>query len=441
VNNRLTKLVLLVLLLAAVTMIFAACVGTTTKPEAKTEAPAEAPKAEPTAEPKEPESKYPPEMDAWMKKAKLGPYEESPQNWDEITKLAKEEGEVIIYSSSSRIAKVADAFMAVYPEIKVTYFDLGSVQTVEKTVLEQDANLYNTDIVTTGGSGQVIHELLGNNRLVNFVPDTVADEIPTELKEPLLVRILEGIVFLYSTEAYEQEPISNIWELTTPEWKGRVVIKTPLESLSNLMGVSTIVQHADEMAAAYERFAGEPIKLSEGVPDAGYEFIYRLLKNDLVILKSGSKVAEAAGKKGQENPPIGITSFTYIRYNESKDFVNGVMTNLDPVQILAYPTYTGIARQAAHPNAAKLFTAFLLGDPAINLDTHLEPPYNEGESAKLLQGLAPYYDPGSKSPRNDVPLPKGGEAWPELKKWDVDPDFMWFESMKVRDFWLQYAGE
>jgi alpha-mannosidase len=38
--------------------------------------------------------------------------------------------------------------------------------------------------------------------------------------------------------------------------------------------------------------------------------------NDLVILKSGSKVAESAGQKGQTDPPVGITSFTYIRYND-----------------------------------------------------------------------------------------------------------------------------
>ncbi len=429
---RTARMWMFTLLLVVGAMVFAAC------------APAAAPSAAPATEQEvaqEEESQYPPEMDAWLKEAKLGPYEESPQNWEEIERLAKEEGEVVVYSASSRIAKVADAFMAHYPEITVTYFDLGSVQTVEKTVLEQEAGLYNTDIVTTGGSGQVIHELLGNNRIVNFVPDTVADEIPEEYKNPVLVRVLEGIVFLYSTEAYDAEPISNIWELTTPEWKGRVVIKTPLESLSNLMGVSTIVQHADEMAAAYERFAGEPIQLSEGVPDAGYEFIYRLLKNDLVILKSGSKVAESSGKKGQDNPPIGITSFTYIRYNESKDFVNGVMTDLDPVQILVYPTYTAIARQAPHPNAAKLFTAFLMGSPDIDLDTVLEPPYTEGQSAELLLGLAPYYEPGSKSPRNDVPLPKGGEVWTQLKQWVVDPDFMWYEAPKVRDFWIQYAGE
>jgi len=388
-----------------------------------------------------PTHEYSPEMDAWLKEAELGPYEGT-QDWTEIEAKAREEGEVIVYSSSSRIAKVAEAFEATYPGIKVTYYDLGSVQSVEKTIQEQEAGLYNADIITTGGSGQVIYELLENNRIVNFVPDTVGDQIPKELKEPLLARITEGYIFLYNTEVYgDTPPIKNIWELTTPKWKGKSVIKTPLESLSNLMGICTIVQHADEMASAYKRLTGKEIELSPDVPDAGYEWLYRLLHNDLIILKSGSKVAAASGKKGQEAPPIAITNYTYIRYNASKDYVNREITPLDPVENIVTPIYTGIARQAAHPNAAKLMTAFLLGDPSIDKNTVIEEPYTEGRSLKILRGLAPYYEPGSKSPRDTVPLAKGGELWYQLKAWYVDPEFMWYESPKVLDFWVQEAAQ
>ena len=387
------------------------------------------------------QDKLPPDMDKWLKTAKLGPYEGSPQNWADIEKLAKMEGKVVVYSSSSRVAKVAPEFEKKYPGIKVTYFDLGSVKTVEKTIGEQDAGLYNADIITTGGSGQVIHELLGKHRVVNYVPDTVGDKIPQDLKAPLLVRINEAIVFLYSKEAYDSPPIKNIWELTTPKWKGKAVIKNPLASLSNFMGVCTLVQHAKELGEAYKKFAGKTIKLSDGVPDAGYEFIYRLLHNDLIILKSGSKVAAAAGKRGQKAPPIGITSFTYIRYNKSKKYANAVVTPMEPVESLIYPTYTAIARQAPHPNAAKLFTAFFMGDPSINEDTVIEPPYTKGKSAEILQGLAPYYEAGSMSPRRDIPLPKGGELWSSLKAWTVDPDFMWYEGPKVQDFWIQESSK
>ena len=383
---------------------------------------------------------YPPEMETWLQEAKLGPYE-GEQDWDEIERLANEEGEVIVYSSSSRVAKVAAVFEEEYPGIKVTFFDLGSVGTVEKTISEQDANLFNTDIITTGGSGQVIHELLGNFRMVNFVPDMYKDQIPEELREPLLARIVEGYVLLYNQEFYgDTPPISNIWELTEEKWRGKVVLKDPMASLTNKMGLWTMVQHADEFEKAYKDLTGEKIVLHENVPDAGYEFIYRLLHNDLIILGSGSKVAKASGAKGQTDPPISITGYTYIRLNESRDYVNALVTPLAPFENIITPVYTAIARQAAHPNAAKLFTKFLLGDINITLDTVISEPYNEGESARLLQGLGPYYEPGSKSPRDTVPVAKGGEGWYDLDSWIVDPDFMWYEGLKVQDFWVQEVG-
>jgi iron(III) transport system substrate-binding protein len=160
-------------------------------------------------------------MEEWLKAAKLGPYEDSPQDWAEIERLAKQEGRVVVYSSSSRIANVAESFEATYPEIKFEGYDLGSVQTLEKTIREQDAGVYNADIITTGGSGQVIYELLEKNRILNFVPDTVGKEISKEMKDPLLVRINEAIVFFYNKETYpDAPPIKNIWELTTAKWRG-----------------------------------------------------------------------------------------------------------------------------------------------------------------------------------------------------------------------------
>lgn len=383
---------------------------------------------------------YPPEMDAWLQEAKLGPYEGT-QDWDEITRMAKEEGEVVVYSSSSRVATVASLFQEEFPEITVTFFDLGSVGTVEKTISEQEANLFNVDLVTTGGSGQVIHELLGNFRLVNFVPSMLVDDIPEEMREPLLYRIVEGYVLMYNTEAYpDAPPISNVWEITEEAWRGKVVLKDPLSSLTNMMGLWTMVQHADEMAAAYKDYTGNDIELHDGVPDAGYEFIYRLLNNDLIILSSGSKVAQASGEVGLDDPAIAITGYTYIRYNETKGYVNGIITPMEPFENIITPVYTGIARQAPHPNAAKLFTAFLMGDVNITTDTVLTPPYDEGDSAQMLKGLAPYYEPGSRSPRNSVPLAPGGEAWFDLESWTVDPDFMWYEGLKVQDFWTQEVG-
>ena len=386
-------------------------------------------------------SKPPPEMEAWLKAAKLGPYDKD-ENWKEIVAKAKAEGEVVVYTSSGRIAKLVKPFAKIHPEIKVTVHDLGSVKSVEKTIREQNANIFNADIVTTGNSGQVIYEMLNKNRLVNYVPHHYVDRIPKENRDPLLIRVNEAMVFLYNREAYpDAPPFKNVWELTDPKFKGRVGMKNPLSSGSTLMGVMTLMQRPDMMAAAYERHAGKPLKLSKGVPDAGHEFWARLLANDLVIFKSGSKLARASGKKGQKKPLIAFANMTYIARNDSKGYVNKILAKVDPVGKLIYPTFSAIARQAPHPNAAKLFTAYLLGSLELNKNSKLTKPYDKGASMELLQGLAPYFDPGTVSPRSDVPLPAGGEIWDEMKGWNVDAAYMWKQGPKVRDFWTLHSSK
>jgi iron(III) transport system substrate-binding protein len=382
-----------------------------------------------------------PELDTWLQANKLGTYSDGTEDWDDIVAKAREEGEVIVYSSSGRIAKLVDDFNAHYPEITLTLFDLGSVKTVEKTIREQDAGIFNVDVVTTGNSGQVIHELLDKKRIFNYVPGAYIDRIPVENREPLLIRVNEAIVIFYNGEAYpDAPPITNVWELTEPEFKGRVGIKNPMSSGSTLMGIATLVQYPDEMAAAYKRHTGSDIVLGDGVPDAGYEFVRRLLQNDIVIFKSGSKLAGASGLRGQDKPLLAIANMTYIARNDSDDYANVIVADLDPVAKLVYPTFTSIAANAPHPNAAKVLTAYLLGGTDLTADSVLEKPYLEGDSFAKLQGLAPYFDPGTRSPRVDVPSPEGGEIWNDMKGWSVSADFMWSESPKLRDFWLLHSN-
>ena len=382
------------------------------------------------------------ELDAWLKTNALGSHAMAEENWDDIVAAATKEGEVSVYTASGRIAKVVDHFQALYPGITLTVYDLGSVKTIEKTVREQDAGIFTADVITTGNSGQVIHELLANNRIFNYVPAHFKDKIPEENRDPLLIRVNEAMVFFYNAEANpDGSPISNVWELTQDKYKGRVGIKNPMSSGSSLMGLATLVQYPEEMAAAYKRLTGEAIVLGVGVPDAGYEFVRRLLANDAVIFKSGSKLADAAGAKGQDDAMIAMTSMTYISRNDDKGNVNAIISDLDPVSRMVYPNFMSIGANAPHPNAAKVLIAYLLGSPDITLDTKLEKPYIEGASFDLLQGLAPYHDAGSVSPRSDVPLPLGGEIWDEMVGWNVSADFMWQQGPRLRDFWLIHSSQ
>ena len=58
-----------------------------------------------------------------------------------------EGGEVTLYSISSRCTKVAEAFMAKYPEITCTPFDISTNDLLDKVTREHEAGQYVADVV------------------------------------------------------------------------------------------------------------------------------------------------------------------------------------------------------------------------------------------------------------------------------------------------------
>ncbi len=175
------------------------------------------------------------------------------------------------------------------------------------------------DVITIGNSGQVIYELLNNGRIFKYLPAHYADSTPEENRDPLLIQVNETIVFFYSTGTNpDGAPVSNVWELTQEQYRGRVGIKDPMASGSSLMGLVKLVQYPEKWLPRYQRLTGEELVLGDGVPDAGYEFVRRLL-------------AGAAGAAGQDDAMIAMPNMTYISRNDSKGNVNAIMAGLDPV--------------------------------------------------------------------------------------------------------------
>lgn len=381
-------------------------------------------------------------FEEWLETAQLGEFQPQDEDWAAIIAKAKAEGELTIYSSMSAVNTVAEDFQKLYPEIKVNAFDLGSEKTIEKTVREHRAALYNVDIVNTGGAAQMIHELLPNQDIVNYVPRYLEALIPVDLREPVLTNIVEAVVPFYSTDAYpDGPPITNLWELTEPEWTKRVGMKSPLGSLSTLGMITNLVEHSDEFATAYEAHAGKPLVLSDGIENATFEFFHRLIENDLVIYSSGSKLAAASGAIGQENPPISLSSMHYVNKNASDGYANAILYDVEPSGLYAYSTYTSIAGLAPHPNAAKLYVAFQMGSQNITPDTEFSKPFREGEALDLLHGMAAFYKVGTFSPRDDITPPMGAEKWATSTKFWGTPEHQRDNVALIADFWIYETGK
>jgi iron(III) transport system substrate-binding protein len=338
-----------------------------------------------------------------------------------LYKAAKEEREVNIYSYSSRVFKFGKTFEAKYPGIKVNGFDMDSPEIVTKVLAEQNAKNYVADVIFLKDPSTVVNELFNRKLVFNYVPSDLEGLIPADYKKPLLVHHASVDAIIYNNEKMSAPPIKSLWDMTTSEWKGRVIFPDPLKLSEYVEVLATIVQHADEMAAEYQRVFGQPIKLSPGVKNAGYEWILKLLNNDAIILGSTNDVAKAVGLSDQAKPPVGFTAYSRLRDKEKNPKLKfDVMLDVQPVVGVSTDVIMGIANKAPHPNAAKLLIRWMMGDE------------------KGGQGYEPYFVLGNFPVRKDVPPPKGSKSLSELKLWPADPDYVWKHGQKILDFWVAH---
>ena len=320
---------------------------------------------------------------------------------------------MIVYANSSRIENAAAAFMAKYPEITVEGFDLGGDDAVIKVREEQKAGAYAGDVWFSGGGPDVFGDLLPKGYLVPFVPDDLLDVLPEETRDPLAVSRYGVRVLGYNTELNPDGcPITNWWQLTEPEWKGRTFIEDPLVDASTMGILTTIAANAQELAAAYKALYGTDPVLDADTPDAGWLWVKRFAQNAPVPVPGGDEAVEGFATPGMTEAGVGFTSYSKYRRTLKGEVVFDACMGLDPVIGVQTQAYLAVTNRAAHPNAAKLFINFILNE-----------------------GFAPWNLIGDYSARTDVPAPEGAIARGELDVWSQDNIFVYQNISRMRDFW------
>ena len=116
---------------------------------------------------------------------------------DELIKLAQAEGEVVVYSATSRIAAAATAFTEKYG-IKVQHSNLKDGEMIEKVYREVSGGVQGADFVLIQDSGRIYGQLISTGTLVNYVPARLKSVIPEEFQEPLHF-MLTNKVFIYNS--------------------------------------------------------------------------------------------------------------------------------------------------------------------------------------------------------------------------------------------------
>ncbi len=357
--------------------------------------------------------------DQWAMDAKVGEYAEKTFDEAALYEAAKAEGAVSIYSYSSRVFKFGPTFEEKYPGIKVNGYDIDSAEIITKVLAEQSAGNCEADIIFLKDGPTVENVLQKRGLVYSYVPSTMMDKVPEKYRVPFLVHHTSTQAIMYNNEKYDKPPVSSYWDLTTEKWRGRVLMPDPQKMSEYVEILSTVVMNADKMAEEYKRVFGKEIELSPGIENAGYEWIYRMIKNDLVVMGSTNAVAKAVGLSDQDNPPVGLTSISRLR--DKKKDPNMKFTyieDMSPMMGFSTNVIMAIVKDAKHPNAAKLMINYMMGD-------------ENGEG-----GYKPYQTVGNFSVRDDHPPVKGMKKLSELNMWEANSDFVWSEGQKILEFWV-----
>src|SRR5437868_12056718 len=248
---------------------------------------------------------------------------------------ARKEGKVVWYTSlvlpsAERVAKL---FETAYPDVKVEVHRTGSQRILQRVMQELQANIKNVDVVHTSDAGHYV--LLKEKKLLAKYTPAGVDAFPAGFKDKDgyyygLRATVNAIT--YNTKMVSAAEAPKTWkDLLNPKWKGKMVSAHP--------GYSGIIMtHVLALVNLY-----------------GWEYFRELAKNGLHMVQSAN---DPAGVVASGERPVGANGAEYFYYKTQKQG--------NPIKII-YPNEgiplvvspVAIAKDAPHPNAAKLFAEFI----------------------------------------------------------------------------------
>src|SRR5690606_19368267 len=106
---------------------------------------------------------------------------------------------------------------------------------------------------------------------------------------------------------FESCPITNILQLTKPEWNGKVALQDPQGKTSFDDWFNQMETHADDqVAAAYKEEFGTDLDTSSA--SATQQWVAALAANAPLLTDADQAASEAVGAPGQTEPFIGMIS-------------------------------------------------------------------------------------------------------------------------------------
>ena len=295
----------------------------------------------------------------------LVPFEATPQ----LVAAAVKEGKVVFYTATDVLVaeKLATAFEAKYPGIKVQVERSGSERIFQRINQEYGAKIYTADVIETSDAVHFIH-FKRNGWLQPAVPGDVARFWPKERKDAdghYAAYRAHLSVIAYNTKLVKKEdaPKSHA-ELLDPKWHGKLVkahpgysgtVMTGTHALSQALGWGFFEKLSKQRVMTVQSSTEPPKKLAQGerqVMADGNEYNVFLLKEsgvpiELVYATEGTPlvVGNAGLLKNARNPNAArlLYHFMFTREAQQANSDGGGLRSFHP-EVKEKPGRTPLAQ-------------------------------------------------------------------------------------------------
>jgi len=252
---------------------------------------------------------------------------------DDILENAKKEGEVVFYASlnAQNSQALASVFEKKYPFIKVAVTRIGSERMATRLVAEAQSKKVRADVIHQ--SGFDFYGVLQRGILEAY-DSPERSFFPAEYRDSQGFWTVGGIILNVISYNTRMVPASEVpkgfWDLTQPKWKGQMLMD----------------ENESKWMAGVFHYYGE-VKATE--------LMRKLAAQDLQF-RAGHALIDTLVAAGER--PIGVVAFA--------DGVERLKKEAAPIEwvvgepLIGLTLCLGLAKNAPHPNAAKLFLDFVL---------------------------------------------------------------------------------
>ena len=254
----------------------------------------------------------------------------------ELIEAAKKDGKVVLYSSMDLPVgeKLGKAFEAAYPGIEMQIERSGSERLFQRIAQEYASNIHAADVINSSDAAHFI-PWKKNGWLMPFVSEDIAKYFPEQYRDPdglFATSRLWLSSIAYNTNLVKPEDAPKSYaDLLDPKWAGKMVKGHPAYS-------GTI------MTATYQL-----------VRELGWDYYEKLAKQRVMQVQSSTDPPKKLSL-GERAVMADGNEYGIVLLKEAGQPVEPVYPT-EGTPTISGPT--GIFIGAPHPNAAKLFQAWL----------------------------------------------------------------------------------